>query len=329
MSRKTSNEGQNSTDDDHADDTVSTLMNLAGPRSVIRADIEKRVHDNVRQRWQSETRGRSKLRWAVPAALAATILIVFAFNMQNSAVPLQQIGTIANVYGDSQASNQDFTIGRTLYAGETLETGAQIGISISLAEDISLRIDANTSLQFDAADEITLVSGRVYADSGERIYRDRQLTINTEFGTATDIGTQFSVSVGDSELRVAVREGRVDVIQGQSTIVANAGEKLLVQNGNDVIVESVTPYDDSWQWATMLAPEYDNASQSLLEFLKWAARETGRTLVFSSDEVRMATMRSEWFGSIKGFTPDEALASILATTQFAYVVDEKSITIDR
>lgn len=329
MRKETSNEGQNLRDDNHADDTVSTLMNLAGPRSVIRADIERRVHDNVRQHWQSETQGRSKLRWAIPAALAATILIAFAFNTQNSAVQLQQIGTIANVYGDSQASKQDFTIGRALYAGETLETGPRIGISVSLTGDISLRIDANSSLQFDAADEITLLSGQVYADSGERIYRDRHLTISTEFGTATDIGTQFSVSVSDSLLSVAVREGRVDVVQGQSTIVANAGEKLLVQNGNDVIVESVTPYDESWQWASSLAPEYSNASQSLLEFLKWAARETGRTLVFSSDEVRLATMRSEWFGSVKGFTPDEALSSILATTQFDYEVDEKSITIDR
>ncbi len=329
MRKDTDNDSQNSDRDEHADDTVSTLMNLAGPRSAIPSAIERRVHDNVRQHWQSKTRSSSMPRWAVPAALAATILVVFAFNMQNTGVQLQQIGTIANVYGDTQATSDSFAIGRALYAGETLETGAETGVSISLAENVSLRIDTNSSLQFDAADEITLFSGQVYADSGERIYRDRRLTINTEFGTATDIGTQFSVMVSDSSLTVAVREGRVDVMQGQATLVANAGDKLLVQDGSEVIVESVTPYDKSWQWATTLAPEYSSTSQSLLDFLKWAARETGRTLVFSSDDVRMAAMRSEWFGSIRGFTPDEALASILATTQFDYRVDEKSITIDQ
>ena len=128
-------------------------------------------------------------------------------------------------------------------------------------------------------------------------------------------------------MSVAVREGRVDVANEQSTFTAEAGDSLILQAGSDVVVEKVTPYDASWDWATSLAPEFDIADRSLLDFLKWAARETGKTLIFSSGDVRMATMGTQLFGSIKRFTPGEALESVLSTTQFDYEIDEQSITI--
>ena len=78
-----------------------------------------------------------------------------------------------------------------------------------------------------------------------------------------------------------------------------------------------------------LAPDFDIENETLLSFLKWVARETGKTLVFSSNEVRMAAMSTQLFGSIESFTPIEALTSVMSTTQFIYRVDEQSITIDK
>lgn len=327
MEKDTKDNRQNTDAEVRPDDAVSTLMNLAGPRAEIPADIEKRVHDNVHQHWQRSTNRKKTLRWAVPASLAATILIALAINFQAPDVPLRPVGTIAYVYGDPGSTSTAFVVGDTVYIGDDLETGPDSGMSILLADEISLRIAASTSIRLDQVDEITLFHGQVYADSGERIYRDRHLTINTSGGSATDIGTQFSVAYEGSRMSVAVREGRVDVSHDQSVMTAEAGDRLVLQPGLDVSVDQVAPYDASWDWATSLAPEFDIANRSLLNFLKWAARETGKTLVFSSDEVRMAAMRTELFGSIKSFTPEEALASVLPTTKFDYEIDEQSITI--
>ena len=311
----------------HADDTVEKLMNLAGPRAGIPTDLEQRVHENVRYAWRNSTSKKSSMRWIVPAAMAATVLLVVAFNFRTPEVILQPLGQIAYVASGNNATIAKYSVGDSLYAGDSMETGADYGLSVSLAGDISLRIAANTSVRFDQADEFTLIHGQMYADSGERIYRERQITIHTAAGSATDIGTQFAVAYDNQQFSVAVREGRVDVSGDRPSVTAMAGDRLLIQPGNDVVVDQVNPYDASWDWATSLAPGFDIEDRSLLDFLKWASRETGKELVFSSDDVRMAAMRTELFGSVANFTPTEAIEAVLITTQFNYRVDDKSITI--
>ena len=309
------------------DDTVAKLMNLAGPRADIPADLEERVHENVRQEWSRSTNRNKAMLWAIPTALAATLLIAFAINTRAPESLQQSLGSIAHVANASNLFKSDFIVGDDVYAGDLVETDADRGISISLVGDISLRIAAGTSIRFDQADEFTLVRGKVYADSGDRIYRDRHITVHTANGSATDIGTQFSVVYDDHRMSVAVREGRVDVASDNSSYTAQAGDRMTVQPGADVEFDQVTPYDASWHWATSLAPSFDIENRTLMEFLKWASRETGKTLVFSSDDVRMAAMRTEIFGSILNFTPSEAIDSVLSTTQFRYRADEQSITI--
>jgi hypothetical protein len=327
MNRNNINDGRTVDAKEHSDDTVSTLMNLAGPRAAIPADIERRVHDEVYKHWQRVTRTKNIARWAVPASLAAMLLIVFAFNIRTPDIAPQTIGVVAYVTGSRGSAGADFTVGNAVLAGDIVETGPDAGVSLTLADDISLRIAAGSSVRLDQADEITLFDGSIYADSGERIYRDRHLTVNTANGSATDIGTQFSVTNEGTRMSVAVREGRVDIAHEQSVITAEAGDKLIVQTGSDVIVDQVAPYDPSWNWASSLAPDFDIKNRSLLDFLKWAARETGKSLSFSSDEVRMAAMGTQVVGSINKFTPDEAIEAVLSTTQFEYEIDKQSINI--
>lgn len=301
-------------------------MNLAGPRADIPAGVEKRVHDSVRQHWQGGIRKRNMTRWVIPASLAATILIALAINIRSPEIMPQTIGTIAYVDG---TANSAFVIGEPVLAGDRIETPADFGMSITLTGDVSLRISAASSVRLDQPDEITLFSGQVYADSGERIYRDRHLTVNTANGSATDIGTQFSVAYENDRMSVAVREGNVDVAHEQSVFSAKAGDKLTLQTGNDPIIDKVTPYATDWDWAVSLAPKFDIENRSLLDFLKWAARETGMTLTFANDDVRMAAMGTQIVGSISDFTPREAIEAVLATTQFEYNINKQSITIRR
>ena len=72
---------------------------------------------------------------------------------------------------------------------------------------------------------LRLLDGRVYADTGNYVYRDRALVIETGMGTVTDVGTQFSVDARGGSLDVAVREGRVDVQQvGPGDVATSAFE---------------------------------------------------------------------------------------------------------
>jgi ferric-dicitrate binding protein FerR (iron transport regulator) len=328
MKEDTKQDTRNTAPGDDPTDTVAKLMSLAGPRADIEKDLQSRVHDRVRQEWLRSTRKKKIIRWAVPLGVAATVVLAVGVGMRSPVpvLPPQQVGTIAYITGNSNTGQTPYSVGDAVHTGDLIKTGSESGLSVALQGDVSLRINAGTSIRFDAANDFSLDYGQVYADSGDRIYPGRHITIHTDGGSATDIGTQFSVSYSDEQLNVAVREGRVDVANSQGTFTAEAGDTLTIAGG-DVVTGKVSPYDASWRWASALSPGFVLENETLMDFLKWAARETGKELVFSSDELRMAAMGTKLFGSVDGFTPIEAIESVLSTTRFHYRVDLQSITI--
>jgi len=310
------------------DDAVAKLMHLAGPRATVPGDVERRVYDAVHAEWELATGRRRSMRWALPAALAASVIVAVGMFQREAPTPLQVIGTVATVSGTAQALN----VGDPVHRGDTLKTGAGQGLGIVTADGLSLRVAPDTELTLEARDAVRLVAGEVYADSGIQAFLDRHVTIDTPLGAATDVGTQFSVRYAGDSMSVAVREGQVSVIDQQDNpvpYVAEIGERLVLRNGSGAVVEPVSVRDPSWDWAVALAPAFDIENQSLLDFLKWAARETARDLEFDDDELRMQAMRTVLHGSVADFTPDEAVESVLSTTGFRYRIEDSRIVIMR
>ncbi len=332
-------------DDDN--NTLARLMKLAGERAEIPLSVESRVYNQVKEEWQStivepngdkvygkvhKTWRRSALwatafRWLAPAAIAAAVLIGALVVPQPEEPSAQVAATVSRLASNNPPKSQ-YPEGAQLYAGETINTGPDEGLSLLLAQNESFRIDAGTRIRIDAVDRFTLFYGRVYADTGQFIYRDGGLKIATDLGIVSDIGTQFSVTSNDGSLEVAVREGRVDVDSQQDEYVARMGERLTLAAGEAASVTKLDTHGAHWDWVTDLAPGFDLTNKSLLDFLKWAARETGRELQFQSDESRMFAMRTDVHGSIDRMTPDEALAAILATTTLRYRIQDDKIVIE-
>jgi len=333
---------------DRDDATMERLLRLAGPRTPVPEDIAARVYERVHREWQASSQppddtrvyrhvrrewrkgaARQRFRrWALPVALAASVVLAVAMFLQPppSAPGKIAIGTVARVAGEAGALP---AIGEMVYAGEVLETGAAEKLSILINNGESLRLDQNTTLAVVARDEFRLESGRVYADTGNFMYRDGGLVIHTTMGTVTDVGTQFAVQVAAERLDVAVREGRVDVSHGANEFVAVAGERLQLGSDVEPTVASVEPHDPFWNWTLSLAPVFDIENKSLLDFLRWAARETGRELEFEDNELRMSAMRTDLHGSVADFEPIEAVESVLAATNFRYRIQADRIVIER
>ncbi len=328
------------------DQAIARLLQLAGNSEPIDTGIEQRVYAAVRKEWQASTsqpddarvyqrvrrewhktsaRPRTR-RWGMPLAIAAAAVLAVAVVLQ----PVPE--TPANIPLGEIVRNTDATArahraGERIYAGTTIASGAGGGISIMLADGESVRLDRETTVVVAGRERLRLLDGRVYADTGNLVYRDRALVIETGSGTVTDVGTQFAVDSRGGSLDVAVREGRVDVVNDGEKHVAVAGERLLLEPGRDASVIELSPHDDYWGWVSDLAPAYDIENRSLLEFLRWAARETGRELVFENNELRMAAMKTDLHGSVENFQPDEAIAAVLATTNFRYRIADDRIVI--
>ena len=343
MTDRHDNENTTSRDEE----AMARLLQIAGPRDEIPEIIESRVYAKVLQEWQAGTaepdaaRVYSKvhrswkqqairsrfIRWTLPVAVAASAALVAILISQPEPVPPVVAGTVAKVVSPPTGGSA-FTRGDPIHVGMTIEAGAGEGYSFLLARNESLRLDANSAIRVDATDQFTLLKGRVYADTGEFLYRDGGLRISTTLGAVTDIGTQFAVSIREQALDVAVREGRVDVRRDHDHFVAMSGERLTVMSQGDPQVGEVSLTDDYWNWATELAPVFDIEGKSALEFLKWVSRESGRILFFEDGDLRMAAMRTDLHGSIVGFSPLEAIESVLATTAFRYRVEEDRIVIE-
>lgn len=338
------------TDEARDEKAVARLMRMAGESEEIPSDVEARVYASVETEWESSsaqpesgrvysrvrrewnrTSAQSRMRrWGLPAALAASVFLAVMVVLQPAPpVPAANvaIGTVAKNLGD--ASNR-YVPGSLVYPGETLMTGEDGGMSIRLATAESLRLDLSTTLIVLSGHQFQLLNGRVYADTGESMYRDKGLIIETSQGTVTDVGTQFSVQQNGQLLDVAVREGRVDVIDGSRQHITVAGERATFESGVVSSVSTLDSHDDYWEWATDLAPTFDIENRSLLDFLRWVARETGRDLEFKDNELRMAAMRTDLHGSVRDFSPTDAIAAVLATTPtFSYQMEKDRIVVSR
>ncbi len=337
-------------DFDRDDETMARLLRLAGPRSPIPEDIESRVYDRVQNEWRASSEQpesarvydqvhrhweKSKLRpgfqrWAIPLAVAAIAIMATAVVMQPPpSVPANvPVGTIARVVSEDSGGMLP-EVDHLIYPGERLSTGSGQGLSLLLSSAKSLRIDEETTLMIHSKDEFQLIHGRVYADTGDFMYRDHGLVIETSIGSVTDVGTQFSVGATDDSIDVAVREGRVDVDHRSGPVVAVAGERLQLHRKDGATIDTLAAHDPYWDWATSLAPAFDIENKSLLDFLRWAARETGRELVFETNELRMSAMRTDLHGSVSDFGPLEAVESVLATTKFKYRIEADKIVIEQ
>lgn len=342
-------ESDKSNERNHA--AIGRPLRLAGRRPAVPDHVEARVYARVHDEWQRATREpgeeqvyravhkawRSKNRWsawrlAMPLALAASVILAIFLVVKPDLVPAPDsvdyvIGSVARVVGGDRS--QLPAPGTRLVRGQRVATGPGEGLSVRVTGSESVRLAENTTVIFDGRHELTLLAGRIYADTGDFVYRDRNLVVTTPAGKVTDIGTRFVVAIDDTRLEVAVREGRVDVKRGANEHVAVGGERMTIAADGDVAVEDVAAHADYWNWAAGLAPAYDIDGKSLFDFLRWAARETGHELVFGDDEVRLAAMRTDLHGSIEGFAPLNAIDSVIATTSFRYRVDAGRIIIER
>jgi hypothetical protein len=232
------------------------------------------------------------------------------------------------VGSDAGALASGLASGDAIYPGDVIATDA-FGIALSTKNGLSLRLDAGTTATFESIDELALRKGRIYVDNGEAVYANNSITVRTSVGSATDIGTRFAVAFLNGDMNVAVRDGTVDVTDGRGSYTAEAGDLLTLTADADVVFDELAPYDSSWAWAEALAPTFDIENRTLLDFLKWASRETGKELVFADDITRMYAMDTTLHGSVSDLTPSEALESVLPTTRFTYRPNARQIVIGR
>ncbi len=321
------------------DQDVERVLKSAGPREKPPADVERAVREHLRAEWRSVVaeRGRRNRQRAY-VALAAGI-VTAAVGVWGLAPrlgePADAAATVALSTGDVRVTSSwidawhDVAAGQALLEGQTLETGATGRGALALPGGISARLDHGSRLVVAAADRLVLERGTLYVDSGATPAPAAPLDVVTPTGIVRHVGTQYEVRLLDAGVQVSVRDGTVEWrSRGGGVERSGSGERLTITNDGRIERTPVAAYGAAWDWTLEAAPSIDIEGLPLTQFLAWAARETGREVVYASPEAEAEAAVIVVHGSIAGLTPARALDAVLATTSVRAAVSGGNLVVD-
>ncbi len=195
--------------------------------------------------------------------------------------------------------------------------------SVATIGNLSVRPARYRRVRLVSTTVLALDAGALYVDSGEDLM---ELEIQTAFGTARDIGTQFEVRLRETALRVRVRTGAVAVIQGSRSIAARPGTELTV-TATTAVSTPVLPFGSAWDWTLELAPEFETDGQPLSEFFVYLSRESGWRMRYANDALERTANDIILHGSIGGLAPVDALTVALTTRGLTHRLDGGELTV--
>ena len=323
--------------DNTAADPLAELVRAAGRRGMPPQKHYDQVYAAVHATWRNKLQARRRRRWYVIAASTALLAVG---GMLWQAIPDPTPDAAARI-AIARGTVELHVPARDLWtnvsdgiaelpAGARIRTGDDGAVSLRLTDGGSLRLAENTELAF-SGNAFEMASGRLYFDSSGR-RDDSTIDVDTPLGTVRDIGTQFEVLASTDDLRIRVRSGSVMLFESAASIpiTGDTGEEIRLSAAGQLSRREIAADSPEWAWAESLAvaPDFDNPT--VLRYLIWIAEETGKSLEFASENVRLQAELARFAGDPGGLLPTELLVTIAATSDFdCEVTDHGTILIRR
>lgn len=309
------------------EEPIATLLKMAGPRPRIADDVRARVRASVHEEWRRNlNRNRARVLGWSTAAIAAAAAIVFVVQRERVEVrpsthPAATIvASVRKVEGSvSAGTSLLLDEGISIRAGERIRTAAGALAAFDWSGG-SLRVAESTEVSLDSSNVLTLARGAVYFASGPA---NSAVEVRTPFGVIRDIGTQFEVRLSDENVRVRVREGRVNLERGHDRHMADAGTELDASRSGSVERRAVSTLGSEWDWVLRAAPAMalDGTVQDVLRNI---AREKGLALRIADPAIASMTVH----GNVP-LGPDEALDAAVAAAGLQYRVSGRDLIVER
>jgi ferric-dicitrate binding protein FerR (iron transport regulator) len=318
---------------DDRDATVRDLLRQPRPAAVDAARAA-RVRPAVYAAWKEAAGGTR--RWKRWVALAAAAVLVFAIaltlvNRPEPGAPQAAVPIASTLFVTSEVVFQQDEQARAGRIGEQLRPGTRITThdgraAIVLANGVELRLDSNTDITLDTDRSMSLASGALYLDSSHRTGQPQTVAIVARGTVIRNIGTRYEVRVSDQELRVRVRDGRVEVSGPFGMREADGGGQLRVTSSGIVAGRAPTSGAD-WDWIVRATRPPQLEGRPLPEFLAWAEREGGRPIRYADPALERANAATIVYGAIERLSVEEALDVVLPSCGLARRTDGDVITI--
>jgi FecR protein len=316
-------------DHDGNPDLLAELLRAAGRREAPSPEAYARTYAIASDALASKLRARRRNLALRLAAGLAVIAIGIAIVGDFSPAPAVTAARLDRLIGAAEMSpsgtDRWMPLGGgsvTLEAGAALRTSAGARVGLLLARGESLRLDERTQITLASPTRIDLVAGTIYLDTGDETAREPHLSIVTPLGITRDIGTQFEVRFRDGGYRLRVRSGTVLLERGADRTRTRAGDEVRFTRHGSFERLHIASDSPEWHWVESVAPDPGIDGETLTSLLDWIAAETGRTIRYDSVAVEDRARITVLHGNVRGLAPLDALAAMLATTDFEHVTLE-------
>lgn len=315
---------------------VAALLKAAGVRPAPSAQAAAAARAAVEAEWRATVAGRARRRqwtgWAAAASVAIVAAGAWLLYPSLQPAPVRVAG-VTRVVGSVEQAQGDgrwlpVAAAAVLDAGTRLRTADQGRAALRLDSGVELRLDAGTELALADVGHAALVQGAVYVDSGASpAASDSAFELETPAGSVRHLGTQYAARVTDGRVQVGVREGRVRLAAKAGDVFASAGEQLTI-TGSELERAPLAPTAADWQWIAGVTPPFTIEGRTVEELLVWAARETGRTVVYASADAAQRARAVTLSGTVTGLSPDEAVLAALSTTSLRPALGVEHIRVE-
>lgn len=298
------------------EEAVRKMLEDAGPRPAVPEDDLRAIREAARAEWSrrygtGSNRGRPFRAWLPLAAAVLAAAVGIAWWARSRPAPIAAtVATVERVTGSSK-----WKTGSAVAAGSEIDTtGATAGrLTLRMRGGASVRLDAATQVRLASATMVELGHGAVYVDTGVAPQRAEDVAVRAGSALFRPAGTQFQVRVGGKDSKLQVREGRVAMVRGNGSVVAAAGEEIVVSDDGRVVRRSGEIAGPDWEWVAFTAPIPSIEGVKLREFLDWYTRETGRRFEFADDEAAAVAGSCVLHGSIQNVSLTDSPGIVLAS----------------
>jgi ferric-dicitrate binding protein FerR (iron transport regulator) len=319
-------------------DELAVLFGRVGARERPTPAAEKAAFEALHAQWRSRIARLHRRRLTTLAALSAAAAAAFGVVhvwLQSPEPAPALLATVEYVEGgditwrDDRSQAQPLGALRALSEGQRLATGLGSRVALRWHDGGSLRLDENSRLEFVSGTSVRLTAGNVYFDSAVAEGTGSaapELAVQTPAGEVVHIGTQFMVSVASDEVVLSVREGNVRVTGDGFELVVATNQALDLRADGTREVTAIDGHGERWAWAADVAPQIALDGRTTFDVIAWAARETGRRVVYPTATAEMRA-RDDVLHGVDRRSPSSILVLLPHLTSLSYEIRDDTIVV--
>ncbi len=318
---------------------IRTAANPQPMPEAMKARLAASFADCIeQQRQQQPAEQAQSSRWLKHPALAPLLVAASAFfafllwPAPQITITPESHSIVNSVIGVSKIRQADgeraLHSGSSLFTGDRLHTLSNGLVSLQFRAH-QIRVNAETTLEL-TADGVKLFAGQIYVDESANSHQSgAAMIVETEFGSVTDIGTQFMVTISANSNAATVRQGIIQVTNSTQTVIAEATPDHAQRI--DLSADTLDPhptsgYGTEWNWIQDLASHFSLNGRTVNEYLVWVSQETGLGIHYSNAQVQSAASQIRLSGELNSKSrPADSLEQVLATTSLEHAISDDGV----